>query len=78
MPDSAANFIQEPDRINWKYRPLQELENGKNAISCGINGKNTHYDMHFFFDEDNYSVCIRAFELPRVPIDKKFQVMDLI
>lgn len=70
MLDTTANFIQELDRINWKYRPVQELENGKNAVSCGVNGKSTHYDMHFFFDEDNHSVHIRVFELLRVPIDK--------
>lgn len=78
MLDTAKTFIQELERINWKYRPPQELENGKVAVSCGINGKSSHYDMHFFFDEDNHSVCIRVFELTRVPVDKKFQVMELI
>jgi len=78
MLDTAANFIEELKRINWKYREPQQLDNGKVAVSCGINGKSSHYDMHFFFDEDNHSVCIRVFQLLRVPIDKKFQVMELI
>lgn len=78
MLDTTAAFLEELNRINWKYRAPQELENGKNVVSCGINGKSSHYDMHFFFDEDNHSVCVRVFELLRVPIDKKFQVMELI
>lgn len=78
MLGTAENFIEELKKINWKYREPQTLENGKVVVSCGINGKNTHYDLHFFFDENGKAACIRVFELLRVPIDKKLPVMDLI
>ena len=78
MLESAQSFMRELDAIEWGYRPPRELESGKVVITCGINGKVNKYDMTFIFDEDGKTMGVRVFQLVKVPIDKKLQVMELV
>ncbi len=78
MLGTTANFIETLKKNDWKYKDVQELDNGNDRVCCGVNCKLTTVDYHFFFDKDSRSVTMRVFRLFAVPIDKKLQIMELM
>ena len=41
MLETTANFIETLKKNDWKYKDLQELDNGMNRVTCGVNCKLT-------------------------------------
>ena len=78
MLDTTANFLETLKMNNWKSKEIQELEDGKDHVCCGVNGKMTQVDFHFFFDQDGHAFTMRIFKLFAIPIDKRLQIMELM
>ena len=78
MPEVLNSFMDELDRIKWKYQPPQVYDDGNTVLRCGISGKDAQYTLTFVFDENGHTVCIRVFDLINVPDSKRFQMLELI
>ncbi|MBR0406896.1 MAG: YbjN domain-containing protein [Clostridia bacterium] len=78
MVETAESFLEELRQKEWKYKEAHDLEDGKTHVACGVTGKTTQVDFHFFFDQDGKSVTIRIFKLFIAPIDKRLQIMELV
>ena len=78
MLQTTTAFLETLKMNGWKYKDLQELENGGDRVSCGVNGKITTVDFNFFFDQDGHAFTMRVFRLFAVPIDRKLQIMDVM
>ena len=78
MLQTTTDFLETLKKNEWKYKDLQELDNGNDRVCCGVNAKHTTVDYHFFFDKDGHSFTMRVFRLFAVPIDKKLQIMELM
>ncbi len=78
MLQTTTTFLETLKKNGWKYKDLQELENGGDRVSCGVNGKITTVDFNFFFDQDGHAFTMRVFRLFAVPIDRKLQIMEVM
>lgn len=66
MLQTAQTFLDALDARELKHSDVQELDNGKNLVLCGVNGEHCRYQIRFFFDEGQHSAAIRVFGLVRV------------
>ena len=78
MLQTTTDFLETLKKNEWKYKDLLELENGSDHVCCGVNGKMTTVDYHFFFDKDGRSFTMRVSRLFAVPIDKKLAIMEVM
>lgn len=78
MLQTTTDFLETLKKNEWKYKDLQELDNGNDRVCCGVNGKLTTVDFNFFFDKDGHAFTMRIFRLFTVPIDKKLQLMEVM
>ena len=76
MMDTVNGLLEELERIGWKYRDVQEMEDGKAHVACDVTGKSAQVTFHFFFDADSHALSLRVFKLFATPIDKRLQIME--
>ena len=75
MMDTVNGLLEELERIGWKYRDVQEMEDGKAHVACDVTGKSAQVTFHFFFDADSHALSLRVFKLFATPIDKRLQII---
>jgi len=78
MPEVVTRFLEELDKLNWKYEPAKTLENGDILISSGVAAKILRYRLLFLFREGGRSFSVIASELARVPDEKHYELLEQI
>ena len=78
MLKTVESFETEMKNVGLKYRQPVEGNNGDCVVNCGIKGKYTAYETVFIFSPDEHTISIQAINLLSIPIDRRFEILELI
>ena len=76
--NTASQVKEAFEKASWKFKYIAEQPDGSTIMAAGFNGEKTVTNLLIHIDAQDHTVMIRAADIAKVPIDRKYDVLVVL